>query len=600
MDHIVSRKYTPHTTILSYADDIVIINTNPSADTLSHDLLQVEKCCEHLGLKISAGKSKVLHFTANNQHYKIPFDLHIQNEQLVWVKEYKYLGITLDNKLCLNKHIDVIKSRVSARLNVMRAISGHRGGASYHVLNTFYCAAIRSVIEYGNTALVLASKTRLKELDRLQNYALWLINRAPRWTNIATMEHATNIPPLEIRRINSNLKIIDKTLRDETHPNHIHMRTLFCDNSIRFIAKSWNSLARETWNRSQLTMPPIEQAVSNPPWSKDNVIFIINTPDTKKADCNPSELKSKALEQIDYHYTDSSIIIYTDGACDPNTGHAGCGIYIRYKDKVIKLSLRTEDHASSLQTELMAINQALSHANALSIDTKLVLCTDSLGALQTLKQKTCKENTDVFSSIKSHLKERTAADNIFIWIPSHTGIPGNEIADQLAKAALSRESQDINFPVLSRSKQRCHIAKYTSTLFNDYLQTKTRESNTFAEYVERTNLNRITLPRFLTRLEEKEILYLNLGYKLYLEDPFSKFGKGNCPDCQTEIFSLLHHLFACTKHETESLNLTSNIPDNIVDEKEKLAHLSKVSLHNPQPILNFFKIHPLPWFKKNT
>lgn len=599
MEDMVCQTYTQYTTVMSYADDIVIVNTNPSEESLTEDLSQIEKCCDRLGLKISAKKSKILHFKSINKHYEPPFSLNIQNENLEWVKEYKYLGIILDNRLCLSKHVDAIKDRITARLNVMRAISGHKGGASYHVLKTFYCAAVRSVIEYGNTALSLASKTQLEELDKLQNKALRLITRAPIWTNISTLEHVTNIDPLHIRRTESNLKVLDKTMRDQSHPNHKPLVSLFQNRSAGYVAKSWNSIAREIWNSSKLSMPTIECSNPLPPWASEIATFIINTPEHKKSECIPAELRSTALEQIYQFWNKHTILIYTDGALDPDTGRAGCGVYIRYKNQTIKLSLRVENGASSLQTELLAIQEALHHITLFPENAQIVLCTDSLGSLQVLQQKACTDNIDIVESIKTSLQNRAAAKNIFIWVPSHVGIPGNETADKLAKESLLRETIDIDISILSRSKQRSLTSKYTNFMLSEHHQKRTAESETFGNYAKRTKLKKVCMPRSLPRSQEREVLFLILGYKLYLEGPFRSSQKGKCPDCDAFEYNIMHHLFSCQLHETESKILTETIPNNI-DLNEKLVHVTQMALSNPFPLINFFQKHRPPWFVRAT
>ena len=76
MEDIVSQEnFSGPTTVISYADDIVLVCTIPTQTFLDRDLQIIEDRCTHLGLKISATKSKAMVFQTNTI---APYILSIQ------------------------------------------------------------------------------------------------------------------------------------------------------------------------------------------------------------------------------------------------------------------------------------------------------------------------------------------------------------------------------------------------------------------------------------------------------------------------------------------------------------------------------------------
>ena len=64
-----------------------------------------------------------------------------------------------------------------------------------------------------------------------------------------------------------------------------------------------------------------------------------------------------------------------------------------------------------------------------------VIYTDSLSAVESLRCKTFKtKNVKRFYNLLKKIPPQTQM--VIAWVPSHVGIPGNEKADRLAKAAL--------------------------------------------------------------------------------------------------------------------------------------------------------------------
>ena len=318
----------------------------------------------------------------------------------------------------------------------MRKISSRTNGASYKVLITYYKAAIRSIIEYCYPAIILMSKTRCLEVDKYQHRALRTATRSYSWVSGVSLERITNTEPLHGRKHKALLKLADKTLRDPTHPNHDTFICLLNNQTTSVNPTCWNNVILQMWRNARilvgdktvkLKVPSVNAPVYRAPWDMNNVSFTMETPENKKADTHPALLKSHALELISINHCPQDVIIYTDGSLNPRTGRAGCGVYIRLGFRTILKSFRVGNHASSLQTELLGIDIALTLTLQHFPNHNVLLLSDSLGALQTIQNTHIHDNLEIVNSIRDSMTQLSRIH--FIWIPSHVGIKGNEKAD---------------------------------------------------------------------------------------------------------------------------------------------------------------------------
>lgn len=143
------------------------------------------------------------------------------------------------------------------------------------------------------------------------------------------------------------------------------------------------------------------------------------------------------------------VIIHTDGACRGNPGAGGWGalLHCNGREKTLRGG---EQMTTNNRMELRAAIEAL---NALRRDCRVELYTDSRylrdGVTEWLaKWKSKNWKTSARKPVKNRdlweqLDELTARHQItWRWVRAHTGDPGNERADQLARLAID-EIDDI-------------------------------------------------------------------------------------------------------------------------------------------------------------
>ncbi len=142
---------------------------------------------------------------------------------------------------------------------------------------------------------------------------------------------------------------------------------------------------------------------------------------------------------------DTTIIIYTDGACSPNPGPGGWAAVLSYQDKVRELSGYDPDTTNN-RMELMAAIEAL---KALKRPCRVVLHTDSeyvrRGITEWLPnwkrrgwrrgKNSQVKNEDLWKALDA---QNTTHDIEWRWVKGHAGDPLNERCDELARQAMTR------------------------------------------------------------------------------------------------------------------------------------------------------------------
>jgi len=132
------------------------------------------------------------------------------------------------------------------------------------------------------------------------------------------------------------------------------------------------------------------------------------------------------------------ICVYTDAS----KSDSGVDIGLFSNELKLKSSYKLQDHASVFQAEVQAICMGANHCLDISLKGgKVCFLTDSRSALLALNNCVVRSLTvlDCISALTALGQENEV---ILKWIPGHSGIKGNEEADQLAKEAVRKENYD--------------------------------------------------------------------------------------------------------------------------------------------------------------
>ena len=185
-----------------YVDDVVIMYESPTIDAiqrqLQHTINRLEKTTLKNGFTISKIKTVAMHFCPDKKCMD-PV-LKLDNDQIQFVKEAKFLGLIWNTKLTFEPHIKYLKARCQKSLNILKVLSCTEWGADRTTLLKLYRSLVISKLDYGCIVYGSPSKTELAKLDPVHNQGLRLILGAFSSSPVERLYVEAHEPPLEIRR----------------------------------------------------------------------------------------------------------------------------------------------------------------------------------------------------------------------------------------------------------------------------------------------------------------------------------------------------------------------------------------------------------------
>ena len=212
----------------------------------------------------------------------------------------------------------------------------------------------------------------------------------------------------------------------------------------------------------------------------------------------PPSLRNTAVTTHLSTLSHSDISAWTDGSVPDGLGQGGAGIYINCTKCVTatSLSFSTGLWATSYSAETFALLHALewciSHSKTCNFEC-ITFFSDSLSVLSTLSTPLPYLTTKSQSNTQSLLNFLSQSKVVHLqWIPGHSSLPGNYLADSLAKAGASLDPSSISVslaPLISSQR----LSLYTSWR-------RSVQSGFFQHQIPSVSPEELTLPRSLAVL----------------------------------------------------------------------------------------------------
>lgn len=165
--------------VFQFADDIGIVyaaeNFNTIEDIINRDLVKLKKYMDENKLTLNVKKTKILAIKPDPDAYKM--NVLYNQEKVDVVDEFRYLGMVLDKKLNWDNHFTMLKKKLSRIAGIFRRMGPV---LPYNTKRMVYFSMFNSIVVYGITSWGAAYKTKIQEIQIIQNRAiknLFCLNR---------------------------------------------------------------------------------------------------------------------------------------------------------------------------------------------------------------------------------------------------------------------------------------------------------------------------------------------------------------------------------------------------------------------------------------
>ncbi|WP_179116290.1 ribonuclease H family protein, partial [Solemya velum gill symbiont] len=418
-----------------FVDDFSISCCSRNMDFIERQLQQclhrLESWSNHNGFKFSSSKTVCMHFCKLRRFHPNP-TLYLSSIEIPVVKEFKFLGLVFDPQLSYLPHIKYLVTKCKRSLDILRVLASTQWGCDRDTLLTIYRLLIRSKLDYGSIIYGATRHSYLRYLNSIHHSGLRLSLGAFRTTPIDSLYAAAHEPSLGYRRLQLSLDYITRLRANPDNPAYSCVFSPpisdFYDTHQSLIPPfGVNTLPHFEASNIPSTHILPQRLPHIPPWFLYPPPVDLSLHDYLKTTTSPLVYRSLFAEVRDRY--PSHTPIYTDGSKDTN-----CAAAAAFFEGSI-FSSRLPDFSSIYSAELHAILLVLPHLFT-STSNDFILFSDSLSSLQALSHFNIK-NPLILQIIELyHTLQSKGKSLIFCWIPGHTGILGNEIADRAAKLAL--------------------------------------------------------------------------------------------------------------------------------------------------------------------
>ena len=452
-----------------------------------------------------------------------------------FIKKEHCVAIFFDLEKAYDTTWKALKAKCLKALDVLKVLSNTNWGGDRSVLLNLYRSLVRSKLDYGSIVYGSARKSYLKCLDTIHHQGLRLALGAFRTSPVESLHAESNEPSLYTRREKLLLQYTTKLAANPKNPAH---NCVFNPKYERFYNNSPSAIKPlglriqpllEQANISIKNVQPFSLP-SKEPWTQNPPRVILDLHKNKKSEVDSHILKTEFLEikSAYKHY----MSIYTDGSKQDEK--VACAVISpNFTD-----SIRLPDNSSIFTAEAKAIDIALYHIRD-QPEKQFIIYSDSLSVLRSLKNLDHR-NPLIQQIFRKYNYLSSFKEIVFCWLPSHTSIRGNELADLEAKSALSLSITNLKIP---HSDFKSNIHQYVMNKCQSVWEEQT--GNKLHELKPDFNSKCSFLGysrQIQTKLTRCRIGHTRLTHSYLLTNEQPPF----CISCN-EPFTLKHFLITCTE-----------------------------------------------------
>ena len=535
----LAKELSDTDTVVMFADDVGILVTRreaKDAEVRAQELVDiVVKWSKKWKLTLNPIKSEVSTFTSLQTEVSTwrP-TIKINGTAIPFNRNPRLLGVILDCQLSFNIHVQHLSNVLAGKTKVIYAVSNSEWGWDRSSLMKLHSALILGKLNYAACAWQpWLSKSMIDKLDVIVNKSLRTITGMMWTTPSDAVRMETRQPSYHTTIPRMCLQSVEKAQRmPADHPLAVTWKDAVPTKNERI---SWKSQADKL-------LPLIPTAARSrepitfyqrPPWkSNEHVTIHCEMPGISGKHDDVSKIKAASYARINSFGSDFTI--YTDGSATGGTIDGGAGVVVTCgpaeQPTVLEtMTLRGAPLTSSYEEEFSAAMQAIrwiSSAPAINSDSLVAIVTDS--------QSLCKALSSWNSGV-DHLwnaMDDIPCKIIWQWLPGHSDVEGNELADQAAKRATTGE--DSPRPVSINA-----IKAEIRNIVPEAPPTHTRSIDVYSKW-SRTAEEQVT-----NRADRVYLAQLRSGRHPDLMDTRHRFNTAEtpaCPRCEHEKDDVTHWL----------------------------------------------------------
>lgn len=541
---------------LSYADDFVVYMRSSCLIEIETEMQifldNLSTWCDKTGFKFSPTKTKMVHFCKLKSCNSDP-ELFLQTQSIEVVEEHTFLGIIFEKKLTWVQYLKHLKSKASNATNIIKTLSSTSWGSDRKTLLTLHKTLVLSKIDYGSVLYSTGRKNLVDQLNSVNHLGVRLSTGAFRSSPTCSILAEAGIMPLKFRRENQVIQLGLRIASIENHP----LKNFDNDSRIKS-SKSFKFRCNVLLEKYGInTMNIFYRGFhSFPPWciSKPKIDYTLGS--FKKSAHNAHIFRAEYVRLCNCKYK-NHFFIYTDGSKQNDLTGLAC-----YSEK-FEVQVHLPNFTSIFVAELLAILHSLEKISSSDFGVNFVICSDSKSSLQSIENIFSEH--PIVQKIHKILKDINDQHRsvVFLWIPSHIGILGNEIVDNLAKMSIQKPITNMKFVISDlKSKLKAEIFRSWET------EWQTIENNKLRVF--KTDVSAWESSCRRSRKESVVLCRLRIGHCNYTHKHlFVREDPPNCEICKTQI-TVNHFLFECSRFRNERAQF--RIDDSVLLDEKYLLH----------------------------